>query len=108
MRMYTVDEQIRDGSKVGVFYINLRLIKGYRYRFRYIWRDAEQVDWSEGANVGPMNDGAAANYIEVEADGQQSLMDFMNQNSEAGNVREINEVDLIKTKSYQAGKEDIE
>ena len=44
MRMHTVDEQIHDDSKAGVFFIKLRLIKGYRYKFRYVWRDAETID----------------------------------------------------------------
>ena len=106
MRMHTVDEQIHDDSKAGVFFIKLRLIKGYRYKFRYVWRDAETIDQDDpNALVTVGADGAASNYIEVEADNNQTVADFMTENLEEG-ASTLNQVDMLqKVKSYAGGAE---
>ena len=80
MEMHSVNKQIHDASLVGVFFIKLRLIKGYRYKFRYIWRDAEIVDHDETALITVDKEGVATNYIEIENDdGKTTIADFIQQ-----------------------------
>ena len=73
--MYTVDQQLTDESKVGVFFISFRLIKGYRYKYRYIWRDSETIDYSEDVQNAVDKEGIANNILEVGSGG--TIADFI-------------------------------
>ena len=98
--MHTVDEQIHNEDKVGVFFIKLRLIKGFRYKFRYVWRDCETVDQNEnGSPVIVSKEGIASNFIEV-SDDNQTVADFMTDIEEG---KELDELALPKIQSYAGG-----
>jgi len=77
MRMYTVEEQMMDDRKAGLFFIKLRLIKGFRYKYRYVYRDSEVVDHDPQTNVTVSKDGIYNNYLEVAADDTRTVADFL-------------------------------
>ena len=98
MSMHTVNEQIRDESKVGFFFIKLKLIKGYRYRYRFVWREYETLD--ENWHIRVENDGKKNNFIEIEDD-NKTVADFISdQLEEGGQKNTLDEMMLQKTKSY--------
>ena len=74
MNMYSVEEQHADKTKAGLFYIKIWLLKGYRFRFHYLYRDTEHVDHTSpppmmfGRNV--MN--VETNYIDVPREGDEA------------------------------------
>ena len=63
MQMYPVSEQIRDATKVGVFFVKIKLIKGFRYKYKFVWREYETVD--ENWHIRVETDGTKNNFIEV-------------------------------------------
>ena len=81
MSMHTVNEQIRDETKVGVFFIKLKLIKGYRYRYKFVWREYETLD--DNWHIRVENDGKRNNFIEIEDD-NKTVADFISEQLEEG------------------------
>ena len=74
MSMYPVSEQIRDATKVGVFFVKVKLIKGFRYKYKFVWREYETVD--ENWHIRVETDGKKNNFIEVQDD-DMTVADFI-------------------------------
>ena len=66
LNMYPVEEQNIDATKEGLFFITRWMIKGYRYRFHYVYRDYETLD-RQGAMVSKNKQGNETNHIDIAA-----------------------------------------
>ena len=74
MHMHQVKDIDEDASKRDEFFVEVKLIKGYRYRYLFEVDGVEIVD-NSGANMKSANkDGQMTNYVEV---GGTTMQEFM-------------------------------
>ena len=91
MEMHSVNEQIRDETKVGVFFLKVKLIKGYRYKYRFVWREYETLD--ENWHIRVETDGTKNNFIEIQDD-NRTVADFISEQLEEGGKNTLDEMML--------------
>ena len=96
--MYPVSEQIRDATKVGVFFVKVKLIKGFRYKYKFVWREYETVD--ENWHIRVETDGTKNNFIEVQDD-NMTVADFIQDQIGEGGAQTLDECTLTKIQSYK-------
>lgn len=77
MSMHPVKDIDEDASKRDEFFVDVKLHKGYRYRFSFEVDGVETVDTSGASLKSANKDGRLTNYIEV--GDQMTVQDFMQQ-----------------------------
>lgn len=72
MRMHPVDDVLRDGSLQGLFFVHVKLAKGYRYRFLFLVDGEEVVDRDDNLSSED-GKGLLTNYIDVIDDAKPDM-----------------------------------
>ena len=72
MHMHTVKQIEADPSKEGLFFVELKLAKGFRYRFSFEVDSTEMVDNSGVNPKCPNKNGKLTNFVEVSQDGEEA------------------------------------
>ena len=72
MQLHPVSQIQADPEKRGEFYVNLKLAKGYRYRYLFFIDGSEVVD--DTTNLKSVRtDGKLTNYIELAKESQEQM-----------------------------------
>ena len=88
MHMHTVREAADDPGKKGEFFVEVKLVKGYRYRYLFEVDSSEVVSDQDPKSANAS--GKVTNYIEVgDTDAQMTVEDFISRFSDGGQGEEV-------------------
>jgi len=81
MQMHPMNVILKDPAKEDEFYVDIKLAKGFRYRYLFEVDGVEQLDTTD-PNRGTNHKGKMTNYVEVAGGESMTMGDFMAQMAE--------------------------
>ena len=103
MKMHLMQQIYEDPSKRGEFFVEVKLAKGFRYRYTFEVDGMELLSDDNPKSVNRM--GELTNYIEVPSD--EGIAEFMQEDEEGKQVLDAAQL-LSKQVSYMDGAHNID
>ena len=103
MKMHLMQQIYEDPSKRGEFFVEVKLAKGFRYRYAFEVDGMELLSDDNPKSVNRM--GELTNYIEVPSD--EGIAEFMQEDEEGKQVLDAAQL-LSKQVSYMDGAHNID